>query len=183
MHTCTTPEMSFLDVRNRTVPMSRVCDKIFYWPTFRPGMPDVAHLRQIGTFPDRWNIWWHIVQSNQPYLCSHNPPSTGWTVSVLRCVLTMLLLRAAKSIPSTLKKNFCQLYFSLQKLQNEKHVRIICFAKNYVSLQLTANISIANFWWTRHFASRIFMPCGILQHARACRNHAKAARYWRVYYF
>ncbi len=42
------------------------------------------------------------------------------------------LAYAAKLITSTLKKNFCQLYFNLHKLWNEKHVRITCRAKNYV---------------------------------------------------
>ncbi len=53
---------------------------------------------------------------------------------------------AAKLIKFTLKRIFPQLYFILQKLWNEKHIRIIYRTKNYVSLQLMANIGAAILW-------------------------------------
>ncbi len=88
---------------------------------------------------------------------------------------------AAKLITSALNRIFCQPYFSLQKLRNEKHAHIIRRAKNYISLWWTANVSAANRWWDWNRANRIFMLHDTLKHAMACRNCVKAMPHWRLH--
>ncbi len=68
---------------------------------------------------------------------------------------------AANSIVSTLKKNFLQTYFRLQKLWNETSELRLIFFSNW--LMPFWNPLAANLWWDRHFADRIFM----LRHAEA----------------
>ncbi len=48
---------------------------------FTSEQPDLAHLCQIGTFPDRWHIWWHIW--NLWYIVQSNKPCLSRSVSVL----------------------------------------------------------------------------------------------------
>ncbi len=104
---------------------------------------------------------------------------TGWS---LRCVHTMprsrmqhmaALLRgkscsayATNSIASTLKNNFLQ----TQKLRNKtSELRLIFFCNWLMPFwnPLLIIYRVANLWWDRHFADRIFMLHGMLRHAEA----------------
>ncbi len=76
---------------------------------------------------------------------------------------------AAKLISSILKNNSLPTILQFTKIVDEKHIRIICCAKNYVSLQLTANISMTNLWWDRQFADQIIMLRHVETAPKPCR--------------
>ncbi len=78
---------------------------------------------------------------------------------------------ATKSIESTLKKNFLQTNFRLQKLWNETSELRLIFFSNWVMPFWNPLLIIccaANLWWDRHFADRIFMPHGMQKPCLSC---------------
>ncbi len=83
-----------------------------------------------------------------------------------------------------IKEEFFTNYISVYKNWGPRNTYASYAApKMTCTLQLTANIGAANLWWYRHFADRIFMLRGILQHAASWGSHAGATPHWRLHYF